>query len=85
LGVVAVAVILVSARLSAPPVIGTQAAIAQPSAGACWNPSADIPLTGTSCGQVQALQLSCYLLPDIIVQNRLYDAKVQQWLLMEGA
>lgn len=35
----------------------------------CNNPSAIIPLTGTSCGPVQSLQLSCYLPSDIVAPS----------------
>lgn len=31
----------------------------------CWNPDANIPLLGKTCGQIQDLQLSCYVPTDI--------------------
>jgi cytochrome c len=32
----------------------------------CFNPAANIPLTGKTCGPAPALQLSCYLPPDMV-------------------
>ena len=48
-----------------------QSAVPPPSASACWNPSADIPLAGATCGPVQPLQLSCYLPTDIVTAANL--------------
>ncbi len=41
------------------------AAASSPIQNQCNNPSANIPLTGSTCGPVQPLQLSCYLPSDI--------------------
>lgn len=35
----------------------------------CWNPAADIPLTGVTCGTAPKLQLSCYLPTDIQISG----------------
>ena len=64
--VVVMTVMLFPFRFSAPSAVAARAAAAQPAPGARWNPSADIPLAGPTCGPVQTLQLSRYLPPDIV-------------------
>jgi cytochrome c len=67
-GAALVTSMLFATHLSAPPAGLTQTAVSQP---ACWNPSADIPLTGVACGQVQALQLTCSPPADIVTATNL--------------
>ena len=42
-----------------------EAALTPAAQDKCWNPSADIHLTGKTCGKAQDLQLSCYLPADM--------------------
>lgn len=42
-----------------------EAALTNAAQDKCWNPSADIHLTGKTCGKAQDLQLSCYLPADM--------------------
>lgn len=44
----------------------TKTAIEPAPQGQCFNPAANIPLSGKTCAPVQPLQLSCYVPPDIV-------------------
>ena len=68
---VAIAAMPFSLRFSAPPAVAAQTAVSQPALGARWSTSPDIPLTGVTCGPVQALQLSCALPADIVTAANL--------------
>jgi len=56
----------------------TNAFTKSPQTNPCWNPAADIPLTGVACGTMPKLQLSCYLPMDIRISSNFNNTRRQE-------